>query len=128
MQAIHNTSLPPSGQDFAVGLRLCPSTLLKKGSRNLVVARNNYLQIFQLNVEDGTLVHVQSKILHGVVTGLARVKILDSAKDGLHRLLISFKSAKFSLLEWDAATHTLATISLHSFERLPQLVNSICPC
>ena len=66
-----------------------------------------------------------------------------SAEDGLDRLLISFKDAKvgaahhekralshplkqIALLEWSDAHHDLLTVSIHTYERTPQVV-SILP-
>jgi hypothetical protein len=56
MFAYHKQTLPPSGVSHAVSLRLTPSSLQSNalpGSssrviRNLVVARNNFLQIFEV--------------------------------------------------------------------------------
>jgi cleavage and polyadenylation specificity factor subunit 1 len=56
MFAYHKQTLPPSGVSHAVSLRLTPSLLQSNalpGSssrviRNLVVARNNFLQIFEV--------------------------------------------------------------------------------
>jgi cleavage and polyadenylation specificity factor subunit 1 len=122
MQTILNTTLPPSGSDYAVSLQLCPETLLPFTHviRQLVLARTNHLQIFDV-LSNGSLVHRRSHLCHGHVTGLARVKTLDSTQDGLHRLLVAFKQAKLSLLEWNHELGDLIPISLHSFERLPQL-------
>ena len=33
-------------------------------------------------------------MLHGAITGLQRIRTLETADDGLHRLLVSFKDAK----------------------------------
>ncbi|KAL7273267.1 mRNA cleavage and polyadenylation factor subunit [Rhizina undulata] len=54
--------------------------------------------------------------LSGSVTGLQRIKLL-SSKSGGEALLIAFKDAKLSLLEWDPVTHGLSTISIHYYER-----------
>jgi cleavage and polyadenylation specificity factor subunit 1 len=80
-------------------------------------------------------------MLHGVVTGLQRIRTLETAEDGLHRLLVSFKDAKaysivlliflynlneasqMSLLEWSQELHDLVPVSLHTYERLPQIVS-----
>ena len=34
--------------------------------------------------------------LHGIVTGMERVRVVNSREDGLDRLLVSFKDAKVS--------------------------------
>ena len=80
--------------------------------------------------------------LHGIVTGVEAVKTLSTHEDALDRLLISFKDAKvrvhtlcpkglnfsqlvssqLALLEWSVANHDLLTVSIHTYERAPQLV------
>ncbi|EJD05583.1 cleavage factor protein [Fomitiporia mediterranea MF3/22] len=59
--------------------------------------------------------------LHGIVTGLEPVKILSSTEDSLDRLLVSFKDAKLALLEWSPELHDLVTVSIHTYERAPQM-------
>lgn len=54
--------------------------------------------------------------LSGSVTGMVRIKLLAS-KSGGEALLLSFKDAKLSLLEWDPSTNNITTISLHYYER-----------
>lgn len=60
--------------------------------------------------------------LHGIITGLARVRTLETGGDGLHRLLIGFREAKLGLMEWSIELNDLVPVSLHSYERLPQIV------
>ncbi|KAF8970332.1 CPSF A subunit region-domain-containing protein [Flammula alnicola] len=60
--------------------------------------------------------------LHGVVTGMEGVRIVSTLEDHLDRLLISFKDAKIALLEWSEAIHDLVTVSIHTYERAPQLL------
>ncbi|KAK4147792.1 CPSF A subunit region-domain-containing protein [Dichotomopilus funicola] len=54
--------------------------------------------------------------LAGTVTGLARIKT-PNARHGCDSLLIAFKDAKLSLVEWDAERHTLSTVSIHYYEQ-----------
>ncbi|KAF8268563.1 CPSF A subunit region-domain-containing protein [Lactarius quietus] len=61
--------------------------------------------------------------LHGTVTGLESIRIMSSFEDRLDRLLVSFKDAKIALLEWSAAVHDLITVSIHTYERAPQLLS-----
>jgi cleavage and polyadenylation specificity factor subunit 1 len=68
------------------------------------------------------------------------IKIMASLGDKLDRLLVSFKDAKVcdrsisgcyqltssfqvALLEWSDAVHDLITVSIHTYERAPQLVS-----
>ncbi|KDQ53751.1 hypothetical protein JAAARDRAFT_136615 [Jaapia argillacea MUCL 33604] len=66
---------------------------------------------------------VREHRLHGIVTGLDSVKIMASLDDKLDRLLVSFKEAKVALLEWSDAVHDLITVSIHTYERAPQLLS-----
>ncbi|KAL5476911.1 CFT1 [Sanghuangporus weigelae] len=59
--------------------------------------------------------------LHGIITGLEAVKTLSTAEDSLDRLLVSFKDAKLALLEWSPEIHDLITVSIHTYERAPQM-------
>lgn len=54
--------------------------------------------------------------LSGTVTALAKVKALNT-KAGGEALIIASKDAKLSLVEWDPESYSLATISLHYYER-----------
>ncbi|THH20311.1 hypothetical protein EW146_g1016 [Bondarzewia mesenterica] len=61
--------------------------------------------------------------LHGTVTGLEGIRIVSSLEDKLDRLLVSFKDAKIALLEWSDTIHGLVTVSIHTYERAPQLLS-----
>ncbi|KZT07933.1 uncharacterized protein LAESUDRAFT_724410 [Laetiporus sulphureus 93-53] len=65
---------------------------------------------------------VREHRLHGIVTGIEGVRIITSIEDSLDRLLVSFKDAKIALLEWSEAVHDLITVSIHTYERAPQLL------
>lgn len=62
------------------------------------------------------LVLVGEYALAGTITSLARIKISES-KSGGESLLLSFKDAKLSLVEWDPERHGLSTISIHYYEQ-----------
>ncbi|KAL8931936.1 MAG: hypothetical protein Q9216_007019, partial [Gyalolechia sp. 2 TL-2023] len=62
------------------------------------------------------LVLIAQYELSGVVTSLARVKILKS-KSGGEALLVSLRNAKVSLIEWDPERYSISTISIHLYER-----------
>jgi cleavage and polyadenylation specificity factor subunit 1 len=61
------------------------------------------------------LVLVAEYQLHGTVSSLARVKIRNS-KSGADALLVAFRDAKLSLVEWDPERHGISTISIHYYE------------
>ncbi|KAF9460288.1 CPSF A subunit region-domain-containing protein [Collybia nuda] len=70
---------------------------------------------------------VREHRLHGIVTGMEGVKIMASLEDKLDRLVVSFKDAKIALLEWSTAVHDLVTVSIHTYERAPQLMSLDSP-
>ncbi|KAH7925063.1 hypothetical protein BV22DRAFT_1119797 [Leucogyrophana mollusca] len=70
---------------------------------------------------------VREHVLHGTVTGLDKVRIISSNEDNLDRLLVSFKDAKIALLEWSDAVNDLVTVSIHTYERAPQLLSLDSP-
>lgn len=53
--------------------------------------------------------------VNGIITSLARIKVMKT-KGGGEALLVSFKNAKISLVEWDPEVCGLSTISLHYYE------------
>lgn len=62
------------------------------------------------------LVLVAQFELAGIITSLARVKILKS-KSGGEALLLALRDAKLSLVEWDPERYSISTISIHYYER-----------
>ncbi|KAF8886814.1 CPSF A subunit region-domain-containing protein [Infundibulicybe gibba] len=66
---------------------------------------------------------VREHRLHGIVTGLEGVKVATSHEDKLDKLLVSFKDAKIALLEWSDSIHGLVAVSIHTYERAPQLMS-----
>ena len=62
------------------------------------------------------LVLVAEYTLSGTVTSLVRIKT-KSSNSGGESLLISFKDAKLSLVEWDPKRPGLTTISIHYYEQ-----------
>ncbi|EKD18229.1 uncharacterized protein L3040_007600 [Drepanopeziza brunnea f. sp. 'multigermtubi'] len=62
------------------------------------------------------LVLVAEYTLSGTITSLARIKTL-SSKSGGEALLVGFRDAKLSLVEWDPARPGISTISIHYYEQ-----------
>lgn len=62
------------------------------------------------------LVLVAEVPVSGVVTGLARIKTQNTLSGG-EALLVQFKDAKLSLLEWDPERYNVTTISIHYYEQ-----------
>ncbi len=106
--------IPPSGVTSALALPFTSSE-----ASNLIVARTSLLQIFShkqtSNGQDTKLVLVAEYSLPGTITSLGRVKILTSRSGG-EAILIAFRDAKLSLIEWDVEKHSISTISIHYYE------------
>lgn len=62
------------------------------------------------------LVLVAELTVSGTVTGLARIKT-QSSTSGAEALLVQFKDAKLSLLEWDPERYNVSTVSIHYYEQ-----------
>ncbi|KAI1497048.1 CPSF A subunit region-domain-containing protein [Biscogniauxia marginata] len=62
------------------------------------------------------LVLVTEFSLAGTITGLARIRSQTSASGG-ESLLIAFKDAKMSMVEWDPEKHSIRTTSIHYYEQ-----------
>ena len=61
------------------------------------------------------------KKLHGIITGLARVRTLETSGDGLHRLLIAFREAK-------VRCDRIASVTAHSSVSWNGLTSSTTSC
>ncbi|KMU91957.1 cleavage and polyadenylation specific protein [Coccidioides immitis H538.4] len=127
---------PPSDREESDKLLYGIASSFGATSNNLIVAKTSILQVFSLvNVAYGTsappnaddkgrverqqytkLILVAEYDLSGTITGLGRVKILDSRSGG-EALLVSTRNAKLSLVEWDHERHGISTISIHYYER-----------
>ncbi|KAG9311848.1 CPSF A subunit region-domain-containing protein [Chiua virens] len=89
-----------------------------EGWVNMGTVKSNVIQ------EPATTYHfylMREHTLHGTVTGIDKVRTISSSDDKLDRLLVSLKDAKIALLEWSEATHDLVTVSIHTYERSPQM-------
>ncbi|KAK8075215.1 CPSF A subunit region [Apiospora hydei] len=62
------------------------------------------------------LVLVAEYPLSGTITGLARVKVQNS-KSGGEALLLAFRDAKLSTVEWDPQKRSIYTTSVHYYEQ-----------
>lgn len=110
MQA-YTEILPPTAVTHALSLPFVTAE-----ATNLIVAKTSLLQVFSITSSD-KLRLIGEYPLAGTVTGLARVKTLESSSRNTgEALLISFRDAKLSLVEWDRENHRLSTISIHYYE------------
>lgn len=130
---------------------------IERSQTNLIVARNDLLQIFRLHEREedlkssdsfkdeevtadtdadrddfiGASMSIQTSerqivsrlllvaqySLYGSVLSLGTIRAKDFAETGIEHVLVSFESAKASLLRWDHDQDSVVTVSLHSFMR-----------
>lgn len=97
--------------------------------KNLVVAGANIIRVFRLIPDidplkrDNDLINnrpprmklecLAQYTLHGNVMSMQAVQLVGSPREAL---LLSFRDAKLSVVEYDVESHDLRTISLHYFE------------
>ncbi|KAJ1075943.1 hypothetical protein K5549_003298 [Capra hircus] len=131
MYAVYKQAHPPTGLEFSM---YC--NFFNNSERNLVVAGTSQLYVYRLNRDseaptksdrstDGKahrehrekLELVASFSFFGNVMSMASVQLAGAKRDAL---LLSFKDAKLSVVEYDPGTHDLKTLSLHYFEE-PEL-------
>ncbi|KAI6061987.1 cleavage and polyadenylation specificity factor subunit 1 isoform X4 [Aix galericulata] len=128
MYAVYKQAHPPTGLEFSM---YC--NFFSNAERNLVVAGTSQLYVYRLNhdAESGVkgdrnaegkghkekLELVASFSFFGNVMSMASVQLAGAKRDAL---LLSFKDAKLSVVEYDPGTHDLKTLSLHYFEE-PEL-------
>ncbi|KAG9306400.1 hypothetical protein G9A89_018283 [Geosiphon pyriformis] len=55
--------------------------------------------------------------LHGNIASIGVIRTISSGANGMDSLLLSFKDAKLSLLEFSLATNNVITVSIHYYER-----------
>uniref|UniRef100_A0A3B4D4D7 Cleavage and polyadenylation specificity factor subunit 1 n=1 Tax=Pygocentrus nattereri TaxID=42514 RepID=A0A3B4D4D7_PYGNA len=125
MYAVYRQAHPPTGLEFSVYCNFISSE-----EKNLVVAGTSQLYVYRI-IHDfevfknssstasrkEKLEQVASFSLFGNVMSMASVQLVGTNRDAL---LLSFKDAKLSVVEYDPGTHDLKTLSLHFFEE-PEL-------
>uniref|UniRef100_A0A665V369 Cleavage and polyadenylation specificity factor subunit 1 n=1 Tax=Echeneis naucrates TaxID=173247 RepID=A0A665V369_ECHNA len=123
MYAVYRQAHTPTAVEFSVYCNFISSK-----ERNLVVAGTSQLFVYRIihdvEVTENSsksrkekLEQVASFSLFGNVMSMASVQLVGGSRDAL---LLSFKDAKLSVVEYDPGTHDLKTLSLHYFEE-PEL-------
>uniref|UniRef100_A0A8B9L6R8 Cleavage and polyadenylation specificity factor subunit 1 n=1 Tax=Astyanax mexicanus TaxID=7994 RepID=A0A8B9L6R8_ASTMX len=125
MYAVYRQAHQPTGLEFSVYCNFISSE-----EKNLVVAGTSQLYVYRIihdfevteKPSDGKsrkekLEQVASFSLFGNVMSMASVQLVGNNRDAL---LLSFKDAKLSVVEYDPGTHDLKSLSLHFFEE-PEL-------
>lgn len=133
--AAYSQLLSPSSPSHAVAARLTSSVgsspyPSSRGTlqSHLVTARDDTLQVWEVRAgadASSKLWHLKTKTFFGAITGLHATKTIESETDTRDRILLSFKDAKISLLEWNEQGANFETISIHTYERTSQLVGFI---
>lgn len=85
---------------------------------NLVVVRNTLLEVYKpVRLDSGVvkLEQIARQRLFGVVESLAVLRG-KAGRSGRDAILLAFRDAKLSVLQWDPAIYDLAPSSLHYFE------------
>lgn len=128
MYAIYKQTHPPTGVEHCVHCHF-----MSPVESNLVVAGTSQLRIYRFynheehntatsasseKVADSTtkrkkLERISQYPLFGNIECLQAVKLAGNTRDSL---LMSFKDAKFAIVDYDPGTHDLKTRSLHFFE------------
>ncbi|XP_047663754.1 cleavage and polyadenylation specificity factor subunit 1 isoform X2 [Tachysurus fulvidraco] len=128
MYAVFRQAHHPTAVEFSVYCNFISSE-----EKNLVVAGTSQLYVYRIiyDYESSTksekssdgksrkekLEQVAAFSLFGNVMSMASVQLVGANRDAL---LLSFKDAKLSVVEYDPGTHDLRTLSLHYFEE-PEL-------
>ncbi|KAA8590645.1 hypothetical protein FQN60_014579 [Etheostoma spectabile] len=128
MYAVYRQAHTPTAVEFSVYCNFISSK-----EKNLVVAGTSQLFVYRIihDVESTSkadkssdsksrkekLEQVASFSLFGNIMSMASVQLVGANRDAL---LLSFKDAKLSVVEYDPGTHDLKTLSLHYFEE-PEL-------
>ncbi|XP_055081230.1 cleavage and polyadenylation specificity factor subunit 1 [Periophthalmus magnuspinnatus] len=128
MYAVYRQAHSPTAVEFSVYCNFISST-----EKNLVVGGTSQLFVYRIihDVESSSrsdkpsdgkprkekLEQVASFSLFGNIMSMESVQLVGSTRDAL---LLSFKDAKLSVVEYDPGTHDLKTLSLHYFEE-PEL-------
>ncbi|MCO5556062.1 hypothetical protein L7F22_009606 [Adiantum nelumboides] len=110
---------------------------------HIVTARDDVVDVYEVRsqhplgmTEEVKLYHIRSHQIFGLVTGLGRCKTDSGAVDDVAQqtidgerdtLIISFKDAKMALMQWSDAAADLITISIHTYERAPQVSDGVSP-
>uniref|UniRef100_T1JE89 Cleavage/polyadenylation specificity factor A subunit C-terminal domain-containing protein n=1 Tax=Strigamia maritima TaxID=126957 RepID=T1JE89_STRMM len=106
MFAIHKQLHPPTGVEHAIFCHF-----FNRREKNLILSGANQLRVFKLY--GNKMECSQTFELYGNIMSLQSVQLPESSRD---YLLLSFRDAKLSIVEYDPETHDLKTISIHQFE------------
>lgn len=123
MYSLYSELLPPSGVDLAIACDFVSIT-------NIVLAKGNLLQVYAIKPtrqSESALPSANIYLLHefnlnGTVCSIQSASLPGSRLDCL---ILSFKDAKLSIVEFSQQTQSLQTVSIHLYEKEEFRVNYI---
>lgn len=145
LSAYQTQPLSPSGIAHSVSLHLTSSKAPSSSRQShrgrlishIVSARDDVLQVYEVRSRDDTgmvsIYHLRSHQINGIITGLGKCRINSNADDATSSasegekdtLIVSFKDAKMTLMQWSDVEADLITISIHTYERAPQMAEGL---
>ncbi|KAF9903816.1 Cleavage and polyadenylation specificity factor subunit 1 [Linnemannia zychae] len=117
MYTLAKELFPPTGIERVVRCNFIRPDIL-----NVIVSKSTVLEVYNFTepAEADQLPRlelVSSYRFNGVITSMGVIRTSSSGQHGLDSILVSFKDAKMSLLEWSFSTHGIVTVSIHYYER-----------
>ncbi|KAF8979797.1 Cleavage and polyadenylation specificity factor subunit 1, partial [Entomortierella lignicola] len=117
MYTLAKELFPPTGIERVVRCNFVRPDIL-----NVIVSKSTVLEIYNFTEPAQAdqlprLELVASYRLNGIITSLGVIRTSSSGQHGLDSILVSFKDAKMSLLEWSFSNHCIVTVSIHYYER-----------
>ncbi|KAK3835815.1 MAG: CPSF A subunit region-domain-containing protein [Linnemannia elongata] len=117
MYTLAKELFPPTGIERVVRCNFIRPDIL-----NVIVSKSTVLEVYNFTEPAQAdqlprLELVASYRFNGVITSMGVIRTSSSGQHGLDSILVSFKDAKMSLLEWSFSTHSIVTVSIHYYER-----------
>ncbi|KAG0002046.1 Cleavage and polyadenylation specificity factor subunit 1 [Entomortierella chlamydospora] len=117
MYTLAKELFPPTGIERVVRCNFVRPDIL-----NVIVSKSTVLEIYNFTEPAQAdqlprLELVASYRLNGIITSIGVIRTSSSGQHGLDSILVSFKDAKMSLLEWSFSNHCIVTVSIHYYER-----------
>ncbi|KAG0206865.1 Cleavage and polyadenylation specificity factor subunit 1 [Mortierella sp. NVP41] len=117
MYTLAKELFPPTGIERVVRCNFIRPDIL-----NVIVSKSTVLEVYNFTESAQAdqlprLELVASCRFNGVITSMGVIRTSSSGQHGLDSILVSFKDAKMSLLEWSFSNHCIVTVSIHYYER-----------
>ncbi|KAF9194083.1 Cleavage and polyadenylation specificity factor subunit 1 [Haplosporangium sp. Z 11] len=117
MYTLAKELFPPTGIERVVRCNFVRPDVL-----NVIVSKATVLEVYNFAESAQAdqlprLELVASYRFNGIITSMGVIRTSSSGQHGLDSILVSFKDAKMSLLEWSFSNHCIVTVSIHYYER-----------